>query len=423
MARRFVPSGDYPYLRGDVGYGKTISASEIQSQFSDTGSVSWSELYKGGDIVSNTDGAYLLGSNAQEVPSSGKISVSDFLIRPFWDQHYYCSSTGTTSTHTFTVPSNRGYKNMRIYIQGAGGSGTYGYPSGNFSWGTSVSYQLMSGAGGGNGGGYAVKNSVSITDGDTIFIHVGAGGQPPSGVFQSNAASGSLGANGTANGNAGASTYVQVNGTTVLRVDGGRIAATNRNMQIFQHDVNAAFDNTNTYTVYAEPTEDPGTTSSSGGDVYLKGGQGGMGYTPNATWQYGGSTRNYGANNYVTSGIGFGGAAAGYITSDQGHDIRGEGYWHTGSWPRTMRSDWGSAHGVPVHSSKGVSARMQRSGLRSGYGYGGTGNWANGSDLGINAQQWMAGGDGFARIMFYDKDWTGHTSYGPGFGPTATPFT
>ena len=25
MARRFVPNGDYPYLRGDVGYGKTIS--------------------------------------------------------------------------------------------------------------------------------------------------------------------------------------------------------------------------------------------------------------------------------------------------------------------------------------------------------------------------------------------------------------
>lgn len=385
MARRFVPSGDYPYLRGDVGYGKTISASEIQSQFSDTGSVSWSELYKGGDIVSNTDGAYLLGSNAQEVPSSGKISVSDFLVKPFWDQTYYCSSVGYSTTHTFTVPANRGYNNMRIFIQGAGGSGAYGAPQSGSSWGSgytgSIFPRPVMGGGGGNGGGYATKNSVAITDNDVITIYVGAGGQVSQGTYSSTGVRGSRGARGTGDRANGSTSYVQVNSTTVLSVAGGN-SPTGYTLQ-------TSYDNS-TFSTIGWSAPDTGTSGVGGSDLYRPGGQGKIGFCKQAYDYSGIAVRNRGNFSYRHY-FGQGGSAGGaYGTAAQGN-----GYTWSGAFNMSFNLGYYSS-GVQT----GVNNVFTRS---TSYQYGKGGDGAHAAmNVSVN------GGDGFVRIMFYDKDWPIH---------------
>jgi len=385
MARRFVPSGDYPYLRGDVGYGKTISASEIQSQFSDTGSVSWSELYKGGDIVSNTDGAYLLGSNAQEVPSSGKISVSDFLVKPFWDQTYYCSSVGYSTTHTFTVPANRGYNNMRIFIQGAGGSGAYGAPSSGGSWGSgytgSIYPRPVMGGGGGNGGGYATKNSVAITDNDVITIYVGAGGIVSPGTYSNTGVRGSRGTRGTGDRANGSTSYVQVNGTMVLSVAGGN-SPTRTTMQ-------TSYDSS-TFSTIGWSAPDTGTSGVGGSDLYRPGGQGKIGFCKQAYDYSGIALRNRGNNSYRHY-TGQGGSAGGaYGTATQGN-----GWTWSGAFNMSFNLGYYSS-GVQT----GVNNVFTRS-TSYQYGKGGNGQHANVSSS-------VNGGDGFVRIMFYDKDWPIH---------------
>jgi len=384
MARRFVPSGDYPYLRGDVGYGKTISASEIQSQFSDTGSVSWSELYKGGDIVSNTDGAYLLGSNAQEVPSSGKISVSDFLVKPFWDQWYY----DTTITHTFTVPANRGYNNMRIFIQGAGGSGAYGAPSSGNVWGSGYSGSIfprpVMGGGGGNGGGYATKNSVAITDNDVIAIRVGAGGLVSQPAYSSTGVRGSRGTRGTGERANGSTSYVQVNGTTVLSVAGGN-APTG---YVFQ----SRYDTASPYTLSTVgwSTPDTGTSGLGGSDLYRPGGQGRIGFCKQAYDSSGIAQKNRGNFSYRHF-PGQGGSAGGAY----GTAASGNGYTWSGAFNTTFLLG-GYSSGVQT----GVNNIFTRS-TSYQYGKGGNGQHAN---VGSSVN----GGDGFIRIMFYDKNWPVH---------------
>ena len=393
MARRFVPSGDYPYLRGDVGYGKTISASEIQSQFSDTGSVSWSELYKGGDIVSNTDGAYLLGSNAQEVPSSGKISVSDFLVKPFWDQTYYCSSVGTTTTHTFTVPANRGYNNMRIFIQGAGGSGAYGPPVSGVHWGSgytgSVFPRPVMGGGGGNGGGYATKNSVAITDNDVITIYVGAGGSVAEGTYSSTGVNGSRGTRGTGERANGSTSYVQVNGTTVLSVAGGNSPTG----YVLQSRYDSGSGSTSTFSTAGWSTPDTGTSGLGGSDLYRPGGQGKIGFCKQAyAYHTGIAVKDRGYYLY-RSVFGEGGSAGGaYGTAAQG-----SGYVWSGAFNNTFDLGY-YASGVQT----GVNNVFTRS-TSYQYGKGGNGWYSN-----IDGIYGVNGGDGFVRIMFYDKDWPIH---------------
>ena len=394
MARRFVPNGDYPYLRGDVGYGKTISASEIQSQFGDTGSISWSELYKGGDIVSNADGAYLLGSNAQEVPSSGKISVSDFLVKPLWDETYYCSGVGITTTHTFTVPANRGYNNMRIFIQGAGGSGAYGGPGSGTGWGSgftgSIFPRPVMGGGGGNGGGYATKNSVAITDNDVITIHVGAGGQVSPGTYSSTGVNGSQGTRGTSERANGSTSYVQVNSTTVLSVAGGNSPTG----YVFR----SGYDTNTTLSTAGWSTPDTGTSGIGGSDLYRPGGQGKIGFMKQAyNTGSGAGIANKNRSYYLYAHYsGQGGSAGGAY----GSAAQGNGYIWSGAFNTTFDIGYFST-GVQT----GVNNVFTRS-TSYQYGKGGNGTASSSYSASVN------GGDGFVRIMFYDKDWPIHQAYG-----------
>jgi hypothetical protein len=128
-----------------------LSLSDIQAEFGGTNPISLSEYYKGGAYVLTT-------SYAPNVPSSGKISLSDF----------YGARKTTLTTVTYTTPGDN------IFVVPATIIGNL--------------VVTMSGAGGGGGGpdsqpghpgygGLIVTNAqVSVSAGDIVNAYVGGGG-------------------------------------------------------------------------------------------------------------------------------------------------------------------------------------------------------------------------------------------------------
>jgi len=422
--RRFIPNNQYPL------FGDDLRLSELQTHFGGSSPVSLSSYYKGGGLVSDSDGAYLLGSNEYGVPESGKISLGNFSVRPFWDEHFFCSSVGVTTPHSFQIPQNSGYKHMRIIIQGSGGSGTVGMalisPPGGWGSGQQESTFGGSAATGGNGGAYAIKFQQQVSGGDVINIQVGAGGASSGGVYDNNAIAGSRGTFGTqysngGNNNNGAETYVKVNTTYALRVPGG-LASQSKSKLIADYDVGADYFGGNTRTLYSPSADNnSGSNGTNGSDIWLNGGQGGMGYVPYAYREdygtgrlvVGGNTSAYGIN----SKGGYGGAAAGFLASDQlSNKLRGRGYEiysvnKIRLWSNTQPSGgyW---------RSQGVNAFMGRAGFATGYGFGGEGQYAN---YGPYASE--SGGDAFVRIMFFDGDYGPHITPSSGLDPDTPTFT
>ena len=420
--RRFIPNDQYPL------FGDDIRSSELQSHFGGSSPVSLSNYYKGGGLVSDSDGDYLLGSNDFAVPESGKISFSNFSVRPFWDQHFFCSSRGVTTPHSFQIPHNRGYKHMRIIIQGSGGSGTVGMakinpPSG---WGSGQLESEFGGsaATGGNGGAYAIKFQQPVSGGDVINIQVGAGGASSGGVYDNNAIAGSRGTFGTrytngGNNNNGAETYVKVNTTYALRVPGGLASQVKAKMTM-DYDVGADYFGYNTRTLYCLPADNnSGSNGTNGSDIWLNGGQGGMGYVPWAfrpdygtgRYRVGGNTTAYG----IQSKSGAGGAAAGWLASDQSplRKLRGRGYQ---IYSVNKIRDIGQS--VYWQHPVGVNAFMGRENYGNGYGFGGQGQYAN-----YGPYPSESGGDAFVRIMFFDGDYGPHITPSSGLDPDTPTFT
>ena len=430
--RRFIPNDQYPLFRDD------IRSSELQSQFGGSSPVSLSNYYKGGGLVSDSDGDYLLGSNDFAVPESGKISFGNFNVRPFWDQHYFCNTPGQTSQHSFTVPHNHGYKHMRVIIQGSGGSGTVGMPllSAPSGWASGTTHANFGGSAptGGNGGAYAIKLQQPVSGGDIINIQVGAGGPGAGGTYDINAGAGSRGTLGTAysnggNSNNGTESFVKVNTTPVLSVPGG-LAASVKSLVTADYDINAYL-GADTYTLWGPPANSAtGSNGLNGSDIWLNGGQGGMGYVPYAFrwsngWVVGGGTQSYG----VSSKAGWGGGAAGFLASDQisayggnyysvNTKLRGRGYYINNSNPPQINLWSVSKPTGHYWQSEGVDAFMGRSGAGVGYGFGGTGNYAN---FGPFASE--SGGDAFVRIMFFDGDYGPHITPSSGLEPDTPTFT
>lgn len=428
--RRFIPNNQYPL------FGDDVQLSELQTHFGGSSPISLSSYYKGGGLVSDSDGAYLLGSNDYAVPESGKISLGNFAIRPFWDQHYFCSSPGVPTSYSFTLPHDHGYKHMRIIIQGSGGSGTVGMPllSPPYGWagGTSISQFGGSAPSGGNGGAYAIKFQQPVSGGDVINIQVGAGGAGAGGVYDGSAAAGSRGTLGSqfsngGNSNNGTESFVKVNATTVLSVPGG-LAASAKSTITADYDINAYL-GANTLTLYGPPADNnTGSNGTNGSDIWLKGGQGGMGYIGHAFrwsngWVVGGGTQTYG----VPSKSGWGGGAAGFLASDQISGVvpggnytkmRGRGYYINTSNPPQINL-W-SVNEPTGHywQNDGVDAFMGRSGSAVGYGFGGSGNYAN---YGPSASE--SGGDAFIRLMFFDGDYGPHITPSSGLDPDTPTFT
>jgi hypothetical protein len=422
--RRFIPNDQYPL------FGDDIRSSELQSHFGGSSPVSLSNYYKGGGLVSDSDGDYLLGSNDYGVPESGKISFSNFSVRPFWDQHFFCSSVGVTTPHSFTIPHNRGYKHMRIIIQGSGGSGTVGAalinpPSG---WGLGQYESDFGGsaATGGNGGAYAIKFQQTVSGGDVINIQVGAGGASSGGVYNNNAIAGSRGTFGTqftngGNNNHGAETYVKVNTTYALRVPGG-LASYSKSKLTADYDVGAGYFGNNTRTLYSPSADNnSGSNGTNGSDIWLNGGQGGMGYVPYAYREDYGTGRLKVGGNPAAYGMqgkaGYGGAAAGFLASDQlSHKLRGRGYEIYSVNKIRLWSNYQPSGGY--WRSQGVNAFMGRAGFATGYGFGGEGQHAN---YGPYASE--SGGDAFVRIMFFDGDYGPHITPSSGLDPDTPTFT
>ena len=129
----------------------TISLTDIQTEFGGTNPISLSEYYKGGSYVLTTD-------YAPNVPTSGKISLSDF----------YGARRTTVTTLTFTSVGDNFFTlpatvvgNLVVTMTGGGGGG--GGPD---------SQPGLSGSGGLIG----TNAQIPVSAGDIVNAYVGPGG-------------------------------------------------------------------------------------------------------------------------------------------------------------------------------------------------------------------------------------------------------
>jgi hypothetical protein len=130
-----------------------LTLSDIQTEFGGSNPISLSEYYKGGTYVLTTD-------YAPNVPTSGKISLSDF----------YGARKTTLSTVTYTTPGDNIFiapativGNLVVTMTGGGGGGggpdsQPGYP--------------------GYGGLIVTNAQVLVSAGDIVNAYVGGGGGP-----------------------------------------------------------------------------------------------------------------------------------------------------------------------------------------------------------------------------------------------------
>ena len=77
---------------------KSIQIGSPQTLSSNPEAVSLSSFYRGGSFVSDSDGNIL-----ENIPTSGKISFSDFRMKPYYDI-VYLGNQVSTENFTFTVP-------------------------------------------------------------------------------------------------------------------------------------------------------------------------------------------------------------------------------------------------------------------------------------------------------------------------------
>tara|TARA_R110002072_G_scaffold1322_2_gene10784 strand:+ start:8229 stop:9518 length:1290 start_codon:yes stop_codon:yes gene_type:complete len=416
MPTPFKPTNihsNYPHLEGDSSF----SFSDIKNQFSDTGSVSLSEFYKSGSLVSESDGNLIINSgisSSTSVPSSGKISLTDLMIKPYFDVVYaVASSTQTvTSDYTYTLPQNCGFTHMKIFIQGAGASGQVG--PWNWSGRGGISSSFINAPAGGNGGDYAQSHSVPVTSGDVITIKVGNGGKALGGSAHDS----KWGFQGGGNSATGGNSYVYKNGSNVLTVAGA--SKSNNHIRQSAFDSGTRSVETQGYTLSGGYASGPGTGNkvtiydNSKLELHYAGGWGGTSYLVGCLVSNASTLTSSPNFNYGSSVFG-GGGAPGYQTAgDPGnegisHDIRGKGY----GW-RNSGSDWisevtpthGGVTGSPGKGFDEIFTRKTTSGL--GYGFGGAGEKGyNGQSVATNNNQ---GGPGFVRIMFFDANATRYTS-------------
>jgi|TARA_R110000822_G_scaffold22656_1_gene70738 hypothetical protein len=397
-------SNNYPYLEGDSSFG----FSDIKNQFSDTGPASLSEYYKGGSLVSESDGNLIINSGisgSTSVPSSGKISLSDLMIRPYFDVVYTVASyqQTTTSDYTYTIPQNCAFSYMKIFIQGSGASGHVG--PWNWSGRGGIAASHITAPAGGNGGDYAQTHWIPITGGDVLTIKVGNGGYPPNGS-PNDGQWGFQGVNG--NASSGGTSYVYKNGSNVLTV-GGALKSTN---YIRSAAVDSGTKSVETHGYFNSGyANGPGTGNrvtiydNSKLDLHYAGGWGGTSYltsclTNNAATLTASPSFNYNSSRYG------GGGAPGYqsyfgtpLVEGQTHDIRGRGW----GW-RVSYSDWIQevptvTHGGALNSAgNGFDEIFNRVSEKTTYplGYGRGGAGTKGTSVGDK----IRGGPGMVRIMF-----------------------
>lgn len=415
MPTTFKPTSlhsNYPHLDGDSSF----SFSDIKNQFSDAGSVSLSEFYKGGSLVAESDGNLIINSgisNSTGVPSSGKISLSDLMIKPYFDAVYTVASSTqtTTSDYTYTVPQHCGFTHMKIFIQGAGASGYIG----PWAWSGrgGISSSFINAPAGGNGGDYAQTHPIPITEGDVITIRVGNGGKALGGSSNS----GEWGFQGVSgNASDGGNSYVYKNGSNVLTVSGAAKSTNTHRVSAFDSGTRSIETQGYSISGYAYG---PGTGNkvtiydNSKLELHYAGGWGGTSYLSACLVNNGSTLTNSPSFNYSSSIFG-GGGAPGYQTSGSpttegnSHDIRGKGL----GW-RVSHSDWilevNTTHGGVIGSrGKGFNDLFTRQSNGIGYGFGGTGSkGTSGQTVAPSNNQ---GGPGFVRIMFFDANATRYTS-------------
>lgn len=128
-----------------------ITLSQIQTEFGGSNPIGLNEYYNGGSYVTSND-------YAPNVPSSGKISLSNFYSAK--KNSLITSVFTTVGTNTFTIPSTlRGPITYIIVGGGGGGAG----PAAD------------EGGGGGGAGGY-ITGTGTFSPGETITVTVGSGG-------------------------------------------------------------------------------------------------------------------------------------------------------------------------------------------------------------------------------------------------------
>ena len=387
---------------------KSIQIGSPQTLSSNPEAVSLSSFYRGGSFVSDSDGNIL-----ENIPTSGKISFSDFRMKPYYDI-VYLGNQVSTENFTFTVPENCGFSHMKIFIQGAGASGHIG----PWAWSgrNNVSSSLISAPGGGNAGDYAETLPVPVTGGDVLTIRAGKGGVPPT------PSSGEWGYQGTNNAQSGGQSFVYKNGVNVLHVTGGQKSTNYHRVSVFDSNTRSLETQSFFNAGYANG---PGTGNrmtiydSSKLALHYAGGRGGTGrlvgcFNSNGSTLNGSPSFNYNSSEYA------GGGAPGFyngpdVTTDGGNsDIRGKGL----GW-RVAYQDWVAetisslAHGGPYGGNNGISGKgfneifTRYGSTPSGYGYGGGGGKGASTMTVPNS---VKGGPGFVRIMFYDPDDLLHTT-------------
>ena len=415
MPKRFEPNTQYPHLSGS----SKVSLSDIQAQFGGSHPISLSEYYKGGSLVSDSDGLYLTGSKLTPVPSAQRIGINDFVVRPFLDQVY--TVDGGVSLYTFNIPENCGYTNMKVMIQGAGGSGTSGFKAVS-GWGHNVPSNRFSPAAGGNGGDYAIKYSTPISGGQVISIQVGTGTSLETGYSTNQGLTGEIGAkypNG--NGSNGGDSYVLLNGTQVMLVPGGK-TATSGSMAIKWYDASQMA------SAFAQPPA-PNASNIQGADYIQLAGRGGLAHYPSAYGYYSYlGTNNWYMNNLNMNNLtcGGGGAAGGYnqetgyaAPPTDPYQLQGRGYmnatgaggvelyrtWMEELYSNTLPNDklwYGGSGGIGSFASRGAGVSMIGKHSFQAAPLGGYGSGGGGAATGYNSTH-RPGNAGFVRIMFYDN--------------------
>ena len=403
-------SNNYPYLEGDSSFG----FSDIKNQFSDTGPASLSEYYKGGSLVSESDGNLIINSGisgSTSVPSSGKISLSDLMIRPYFDVVYTVADyqQTTTSDYTYTIPQNCAFSYMKIFIQGAGASGHIG--PWNWSGRGGIAASAITAPAGGNGGDYAQTHWIPITGGDVLTIKVGNGGYPPYPP-----SGGQWGFQGVNNAGSGGTSYVYKNGFQMLRVSGA-LKSTN---YIRSAAVDSGTKSVETHGYFISGyANGPGTGNrvfiydNSKLDLHYAGGWGGTSYIASCLTNNAANLTTS-PNFYYNSAWNGGGGAPGYqsyfgtpLVEGQTHDIRGRGW----GW-RVSYQDWIQeiptvTHGGALNSAgNGFDEIFNRVSEKVsepvGHGRGGSGTkgHSNTSLIPGSGASNIRGGPGMVRIMF-----------------------
>jgi len=373
---------------------KSIQMGSPQSLSSNPEAVSLSSFYKGGSFVSDSDGNVLTN-----VPTSGKISLGNFRIKPYFDV-VYLGNQVSDQNFTYTVPEKCGFSHMKIFIQGAGASGHIG--PWNWSGRNNASSSLISAPAGGNAGDYGQTLPVPVTGGDVLTIQAGKGGVPPT------PGSGEWGYQGTNNAQSGGNSYVRKNGVDVLLVAGAQKSTTAQRISTFDSNTRSIETQGSNISGY---TSGPGTGNlvaiydNSKLELHYAGGWGGTGRLVGVLNSNGTTLNSSPSFTYNSSEYG-GAGAPNYQVSTLATDginsaIRGVGLgWRVAyqDWITEGAASFGGGFGG---SAQGFNEIFVRQSSGNGYGRGGSGDKGSSS---YTPSSNVKGGPGFVRIMFFDAD-------------------